>query len=475
MISKIYYMFMKKRIVKKIIVFCLIVIIITNNLVYAKINPFEGEVEKPVAESNNNVSSATIYDKNPYSEYNPINPTPTSLDKDEYDSVDNYNVDFNTLETRIKYFSPSYLNIKSSAESSLWMAYYAKGGSAKLDFGVKDFYVDYLNDAEKEKKNIVDYKNEMKALDKTSPTYIKDLTTLVGLITSSTISYKTNMAYYSASITATTKTLSSLNHKSALYRIANVDNNTQVTLARNTVCKKIRSAILSYLTLKEYVNILEKQTNLYYNMYELNVKNNTLGLATDVEVSSSLDNYEDAKATYKKTKNTMNNVLEQIADNLGYKITDIDKINFVDPEIDFDYITNIKIEDDRDKSYNSNALYKAIQIPDKDKKLPGSTGENLYRERQKQTSEKIIIQLEALYQNLQAELLNYDSSKTLKEICDINEAANKRKFDNNLVSELEYDALELQNLSNKLTVVQAKYNLIEATDNYYYATCGIIE
>ena len=48
------------------------------------------------------------------------------------------------------------------------------------------------------------------------------------------------------------------------------------------------------------------------------------------------------------------------------------------------------------------------------------------------------------------------------------------KFDNNLVSELEYKGLELQNLSNKLQVKVAKYNLINATNAYYYAALGDI-
>ena len=62
----------------------------------------------------------------------------------------------------------------------------------------------------------------------------------------------------------------------------------------------------------------------------------------------------------------------------------------------------------------------------------------------------------------------------MSEICDINEKANKRKLDNKLVSELEYKGLELQNLANKLQVKIAKYDLINASNDYYYATLGNI-
>ena len=106
--------------------------------------------------------------------------------------------------------------------------------------------------------------------------------------------------------------------------------------------------------------------------------------------------------------------------------------------------------------------------------MPQSTGEELFHKRQEYTSNIIIAEFENIYNDLMSKKLLYDSSLYLKEICDINDEANKRKFYNNLVSELEYKGLELQNLSNKLQVKVAKYNLINATNAYYYAALGDI-
>ena len=131
-------------------------------------------------------------------------------------------------------------------------------------------------------------------------------------------------------------------------------------------------------------------------------------------------------------------------------------------------------EDDKTKAYTSNSTYNAIKISDRDKRLPQSTGEELFHKRQEYTSNVIIAEFENLYNDLLSKKLLYDSSMYLKEICDINDEANKRKFDSNLVSELEYKGLELQNLSNKLQVKVAKYNLINATNAYYYASLGDI-
>ena len=75
------------------------------NFSYARrTNPYEGEVDMPVAEEKNSISEATIIHKDPYEEYNPLNPVKPGINKEEYDRVDNYVIDLNTIESRIKYF-----------------------------------------------------------------------------------------------------------------------------------------------------------------------------------------------------------------------------------------------------------------------------------------------------------------------------------------------------------------------------------
>ena len=52
----------------------------------------------------------------------------------------------------------------------------------------------------------------------------------------------------------------------------------------------------------------------------------------------------------------------------------------------------------------------------------------------------------------------------------------RKQFPNskNLISELEYKGLEIQNLGNILQVKTAKYDLINATNDYYYGALGHI-
>ncbi len=461
-----------KKFYKKIISMSIIFALSLQIVSYAKRNnPYEGEVEAPVAEAKSNYSEGTLYSKDLYHEYNPLNPIKPGIDIDEYNSVNNYVIDLNTVESRIKYFSPTYNNIKLSAESSYWMAYYARGGNDVLLYN-KDKYTEDAKDMLNSAKNALDSAiKERNSLNPSDERYkkINDLieNTLkpayIGILSSYTV----------ANITIS-RTRSALGLSKELYNIGNVDNNHQVAFARRTVTKSIKSLVMTYLQLSVYAEVLEKQSKLYYDMYILKLKNQTLGLATAVDVEDSINAYETAKNNSKKMATNLRNVKEQLALNLGYKISEMDKLEFVEPEVDMNYILSINFEDDKTRAYTSNSAYKSISLSDKDKKLPQSTGEVLLHKREEYTSNKVINEFENIYRNLQAKMLSYEGSLYLAEIVNINEQANLRKYQNNLVSELEYKGLEIQNLANTLQVKTAKYDLINATNDYYYGALGHI-
>lgn len=445
------------------------------SLVYSKRkDPYEGEVSAPASEPKVNISEGLIISKNPYEEYNPLNPVKPGINVEEYNKVDNYIIDLNNLELRIKYFSPTYNNIKSGAESSYWMAFYARGGNDTLLYDYKSYSEEIYDVLTLYKDTMNSYIYKRSLLDKKDPDYKTKYDELTTQINTYKYMYDAAKLTYNSTNTTITKTRSLLGLRHALYNIGNIDNNTKISFARRSVTKAITSVVLSYLQLRDYVDILEKQTNLYYDMYMLKKKNYDLGLTTAIDVSTSLEIYEKTKTTFKTTSTTFNNVKEQVAINLGYKLSDIDKLVFVEPNVDLQYLSNIDFENDKVRAYTSNSAYTELSINAKDRKLPQSTGEEILHKRQYYISNVIMAEFENIYNDLLAKKLLYDSSLYLKEICDINDEANKRKFDNNLVSELEYKGLELQNLSNKLQVKVAKYNLINALNEYYYAALGDI-
>ena len=354
------------------------------------------------------------------------------------------------------------------------MAYYARGGNDTLLYDYKYYTDEILDVMNLYKDTMNNFISERNMLDKKDPDYANKYAELTTQINTYKVMYTTVRTTYKTTNTTINRTKSMLGLNRALYNVNDVDNNNSVAFARRSVTKALSSVVLTYMQLSFYTGILEKQMNLYYDMYLLKKKNYELGLATALDVSTSLETYENAKKNYNSTKSTYNNVKEQVAINLGYKISDIDKLVFVEPEPDLDYLSSINFENDITRTYTSNSAYNSLKISEKDKKLPQSTGEEILHKRQDYFSGIITAEFENIYNDLLAKKLLYDSSLYLKEICDITEEANKRKFDNNLVSELEYKGLELQNTGNILQVKIAKYNLINAINEYYYATLGDI-
>ncbi|MBQ2205143.1 MAG: hypothetical protein II411_04550, partial [Lachnospiraceae bacterium] len=234
--------------------------LINVDINYAKKNPYEGLVDEPVASENRiNKSDATIYHNDPYKEFNPLNPVPVGIDVDEYNSVDNYEINLKTLNTRIKYFSPTYKNIKLSAQSSYWMAYYARGGNQGFRQDVSDAIGEINSMKTLLSNSIVSLKTKLATMNSTDPDYL----TLSAQIEAYQKMYQSAVMSY-----ATIKyTVNALGLSKALYNVGNVDNNNQVAFARRKVEKNITMAVLSYLQLEYYVNILEKQQKLYYDMY----------------------------------------------------------------------------------------------------------------------------------------------------------------------------------------------------------------
>ena len=455
-----------KIVIKKAFTLFLVFAISLQFVSYAKVNPFEKEVEAPVAEEKTHKSNGIIISESRYHEYNPINPIKSGVVKEEYDKVDNYIIDLSTLEYRIKYFSPTYLNIKSSAESMYWVGFYARGGNDYIVYDMKKYTGDVDDLMKSLKSAMAATLAERSKYPETDPKY-KELTAAYanysGMYVEALTMYKTM-----------TMTKSALGLSRALYNIGNVDNNNQVAFARRAVTKTIKSLVLTYLQLSSYAEILEKQSKLYYDMYVLKNKNLTLGLATSLEVKESLDAHENAKTSFKTTKTTLTNLKEQIAINLGYKVSEVDKLVFVEPEVDLASINSVNFEEDKKRAYTSNSAYNSVSLSDKDKKLPQSTGEEIFFKRQDYNAEKVITEFENIYRNLQAKIFAYEGSIYLTQIVALNESANLRKFNNKLISELEYKGLEIQNLANALQVKTAKYDLINAYNDYYYGALGHI-
>ena len=89
--------------------------ILCVDVCFARGNSNGVEVDEPVsqADSKFNVSEGIIYSEGNYT-YDPLHSGIAGFNQDEYDKVNNYEINFDTLELRIKYFSPNYSESKTT-------------------------------------------------------------------------------------------------------------------------------------------------------------------------------------------------------------------------------------------------------------------------------------------------------------------------------------------------------------------------
>ena len=90
---------------------------------------YVAEVDMPIAEDDSSVSNGIIRSGRKIELVNPLNPTPSIAENmDEYNRVNSYNINLETIPLRIKYFAPTYKYAVSSAENTIRANLYIAGG-----------------------------------------------------------------------------------------------------------------------------------------------------------------------------------------------------------------------------------------------------------------------------------------------------------------------------------------------------------
>ena len=431
------------------------------------------EVSAPEAEDeDNSVSKGVIRSHRRIEIVSPLNPTPSIAENmDEYNKVNNYNISLETIPLRIKYFAPTYKYAISNAENTIKTSFYSAGGS--------EVTIDNL------RNTLTELPSEKKKL----KLQYEDLNMKLGLMKqaglpdtdNSVIAIKTGLAQIQTGIGTIDLTSGQLHHavsgyNKALMLLQNVNNNSQIVRVRNLLSKSMSSAFLSYKQLEFYEKILVKQVDLYEKIYKLYIKNRNLGLATTQEVEKNRLTFMNTRNTLRTTRTTMRNVKELITINLGYELKDINKLNFIEPEVDELYVNTINPYADCEMAYYSHTSYDDLRKKGENhKKLPESTSKKAFDNYLESIKEKIISGLDLKYKELKAMKIRYNASKLQNEILISNRLAVENKKQNDLVSENEYLGLTVQNLATEMDIKTKKYNYITAINDYYFGTYGFID
>ncbi len=381
----------RKRFVKTIFIL-LSICAMHANICYAR-NKGSKEVSEPVSDEQKvNKSEAIVY-AGGNNIFGPISTERPGFVQEEYDKVNNYNIDFETLDLRIKYFSPSYNMSKT----------------------------DVIN---------------------------------TGIINSGMRGSNTT--------NITSNTLDS--------------NNSTLVLKMESLNQIIKNEILNYLsTYNKYITA-SKQTELYDKLLSVEMQNLKNGLSTALTYNNASLAADNAKQQLETAKVQMENYKASVAKYLGYNLNDIDKLVFIEPNVDIEKITLINYDEDLNKMLISssnyiNTLVAGDEGSNGSSKLPGSTGADIYNRKVRMAKDTVEIDFEKSFANLINKCRLYVSSISyLSKIANIKEADNNSKYKSGLVSEAEYINNGIQVLKDRSDVLDSKYELLKAYNEYYNNT-----
>ena len=172
----------------------------------------------------------------------------------------------------------------------------------------------------------------------------------------------------------------------------------------------------------------------------------------------------------------MNRLKTSVAKYLGYSISEVDKLNFIEPEIDITKIASINYEEDLNKMMISdsnyiNALIKGDEGSNGSNKLPGSTGEDIYNRKVQMAKDTVEINFERNFATLINKCRLYVSNLSyLSKIANLRDAENNSKYQSKLISEIDYIKNNINVIRDRADVASSKYELLKAYNDYYYDT-----
>ena len=361
---------------------------------------------------------------------------PNGLSEEEWQALADNTINFNEIQNRIEFFSPTYSNIINNVGIAI--------DSSVLSMGASDSAALKMDESANELRDAI---NEM----------------VKNKVPSDIVNQ------YRASLKSVNKARAGLAR--AVVFSNNVSNNLNVLQGKFTLTKSLESAIIGYLQIVAYCNLAQKQEDLYQKIYKLTSANVDRGLSTKQEANLAKLEYESSKSSKEKLISNKNNVMNQIKVLLGYDLTD--ELIIVEPEVDLDYFYSINLDNDYEMAYYSNQKYNDARTEGPKSKFESDI--SIMDARLNMIAQKVKSSLEAIYTDCYSKSFLYLASIYQNEILSIETKKVEKQFKSGLLSINEYEGLSLQNLATELNIKLTKYEFIQALRNYEWGRYGLLD
>ena len=412
----------------------------------------------------NAVSQQTIIDTNRH-ELGDNGPTkdqslvgiPSDMTKEAYEALSDNIIYFDEIPNIVKYKNPTYTKYYDQADASL----------ASLREGYGDFSLQM--------------EEQLRAIDTTIDS-LKQSETAISSIQGGTVSLNGISMTQSAALKSLTAGLDTARDgkksitnglsstKSTLY-YAEQKIDTALKPVKNQLTATIESLIVSYKTLEVNRRLVAEQVALYESLYNTYKDMEAQSLSTGTVTATYFNQLNAARKTLAEVDSGLNQLKKNILLQCGYSADA--EVTIADiPETDRSFLNGRNLEADKKLAVDGNSSVTAA----------GKLGNYQYssegmRSRELGENEargKAGAAFDALYNEVQRQLILADSADTSLRKAELTETSGKLKYELGLLSRAEYAALELQACSYRANAELARLNLTQAVNNYRWAMDGIM-
>lgn len=238
--------------------------------------------------------------------------------------------------------------------------------------------------------------------------------------------------------------------------------------AERQVVAGTQSAMIGYETIRQNIATLETMVQLYEQQAEMAARQAALGMATDNNLASINSSLLGARAQLAALRDQQESVRRTLCMLLGYD-PDLDPEICPIPEFDLSRLDGMDLEKDTVKAIGNNQTLIAQRTSAK-----GNTNDQTAaRSRMiEEGDEKLTIEMQRLYQDVQDKKAAYEAAKTGLEAAELNRAASERQYQLGLMSQVQYVGTQISFYQKKGEKESANLSLLQAMENYDWGVLG---
>lgn len=243
-------------------------------------------------------------------------------------------------------------------------------------------------------------------------------------------------------------------------------NKTRLSLEKQ-LTNAAQSLMISWQSIQLQKEYLESMRGLYQEVYENTILQQSAGLATGVDAAEAYQNWNDVEISLSGMEDSEASICQSLYQILG--IEDEASPKRI-PPVNAEQLSGRNLEEDIQKAIGNHADV----IAERDTKSAGTASGNKKQRTLEELGEKIKIELEQLYEEVNQKKQGYDAARAGLEGAKIQWKTAQDQYALGMLSIAEYLQKQMQYIQKKTAYESADLALFQALENYNWAVKGMI-